>query len=55
MIILDIILVILFAVVFNWAVNVQVLAIYEKNKRDKTIAIILALVAAVILGVITRV
>lgn len=55
MIIVDIVLIILFAVVFNWAVNVQVLALSEKNKRDKTIAILLALSAAIILGVITRV
>jgi len=53
--ILDIVLVLLFAVVFSWAVNVQVLAIYEKNKRDKSLAIALAIVAAIILGVIVRV
>lgn len=55
MIIIDIFLVILFAVIFNWAVNMQVLAIYEKGKREKTTAIVLALIAAVLLGVISRV
>jgi hypothetical protein len=55
MIIIDILLVLSFAIIFNWAVNVQVLAIYEKNKRDKSIAIALALLASVILGLITRV
>jgi len=53
--ILDIVLVLLFAVIFSWAVNVQVLAINEKNKRDKSLAIALAIVAAIILGVIVRV
>jgi hypothetical protein len=53
--IIDVLLIILFAIVFSWAVNAQVVAIYEKNKRDKTIAILLAVLAAIILGVIVRV
>lgn len=52
---LDFILVIIYAIVFSWAVNVQVLAIHEKNKRDKTLAIVLAVLAAIILGIISRV
>lgn len=51
----DILLIVLYAVVFSWAVNVQVLALYEKNKRDKTLAIVLAIIAALLLGVISRV
>jgi ABC-type Mn2+/Zn2+ transport system permease subunit len=46
---------VLFAVLFNWAVNVQVLANYEENKRDRLIAIVLSFVLAVVLGIISQV
>lgn len=52
---LDICFMLLFAMVFNWAVNMQVLAHYEKQKRDKIVAITLAFLAAVVLGFLSRV
>jgi uncharacterized membrane protein len=55
MILVDIALVIAYAIIFSWAVNVQVLAMHEKNKKDKTLAIVLAVIAALLLGVISRV
>lgn len=55
MIMLDILLILLFAIVFNWSVNMQILAISEKTKRDKTIAIIISFLLAVLLGTIARI
>lgn len=52
--ILDIVLIFVFAIIFNWAVNLQILYQVEKNKRDKTIELILALAAAIILGILSR-
>lgn len=53
--IIEILLIAVYAVLFNWAVNMQVLAISEKNRKDKTTAILISLSAAIILGVITRI
>lgn len=50
--ILNIILLVLFSLIFNWSVNLQILAQVEKNKRDKLIAIVMAVFGSLLLGVI---
>lgn len=52
--IFDIILIIAFAVIFNWAVNLQILSHIEKNKNEKLAQILLAFLAALVLGLLSR-
>lgn len=52
--ILDIILIAIFAIIFNWAVNLQILSHIEKNKNEKLVQILLAFLAALVLGFLSR-
>jgi hypothetical protein len=55
MILFNIILIVLFAVIFNWSVNMQILAISEKTKKEKTIAIVVSFLLALLLGIIVSI
>lgn len=52
--IFEIILIVVFAVIFNWSVNLQILSHIEKNKNEKLVQILLAFLAALILGFLSR-
>ncbi len=53
--IVDILLIILFAVLLNWSVNLQILFQFEKNPRSRLIAFMIGILASIALGIIIRV
>jgi hypothetical protein len=53
--IVEILLIISFAIFFNWSVNMQILAVSEKGKKDKTVAIIISFILAILLGIIVSI
>lgn len=48
----NVIFVILFVVLFNWAVNLQIVAQLDNNNRSKTIAVIMNIAVTILLGII---
>lgn len=51
----DAIFMLLFIIFFNWSVNMQVMAKFEKGKREQLIAIAIALFCSIVLGILIRV